>query len=85
MLRDSGSEIARIREQIRLEYEASNRVFTDFTPTAAHEFITKRQENIEGCYTELIQYMSPVEAIQLMGQVEQDIYGPFSSVSGNTS
>lgn len=79
------SEFARIREQICLEYEAARRVFTDFTPTATHEFITRRQENIEACYTELIQYMNPVEAIQLMVQVEQDIYGSVPSVSGNTS
>ena len=73
MLRDSRSEVARIREQIRLEYEAANRVFADFTATAAHEFITKRQENIEACYTKLTQYMHPVEVIQLMAQVEQEI------------
>lgn len=79
------SEIARIREQIRLEYEAARRIFADFTPTATHEFITRRQENIEACYTELIQHMNPAEAIQLMAQVEQDIYGSVSSASGNTS
>ncbi|HEY0757359.1 MAG TPA: hypothetical protein VGD98_25625 [Ktedonobacteraceae bacterium] len=40
------SDVARIRRQIALEYEASRRVFADFTTTAMHEFITKRQENI---------------------------------------
>ncbi len=82
---DKRSEIAHIREQIRLEYEAANRVFTDFTHTAAHEFITKRQENLETCYSKLIQCMHPAEAIQLIAQEGQAIYGSFPSVSGNTS
>jgi len=47
------SEVARLREQIELEYQATQRVFTDFTPTAKHEYITKRQENIGVCFEEL--------------------------------
>jgi len=76
------SEVAAIREQIAREYEASKQVFDGFTATAAHAFITARQENIEACYTELIQYMSPPEAIQFMVEVENSLQ---PSVSGNTS
>ena len=78
----SASEIARIREQIALEYEAAKQVFEGFSATAAHKFITARQENIAACYTELVQYMSPPEAIQLMVEVEHSLQ---PSVSGNTS
>ena len=31
-----GSDIARLRERIQMEYEAVNRVLTDFTPTDRH-------------------------------------------------
>jgi len=78
----SASEIARIREQIALEYEAAKQVFNGFTATAAHAFITARQENIEACYTELMHFMSPSQAIQLMVEVEHSLQ---PSVSGNTS
>ena len=74
------SDVARIREQIRLEYEAANRIFTDFAPTARHEFITKRQENIEGYYQELKKIMTPEEALGLIIQVSNSI----SSVPGGT-
>ena len=65
----SVSEIARIRRQIALEYEAAERVFTGFTATAAHAFITARQENIAACYIELTRYLSPAEAIRLVAEV----------------
>jgi hypothetical protein len=71
----SASDIARIKEQIRLEYEASTRVLEGFTPTAAHAYITKRQENIETCYTQLTQYMKPEEAIAIILQAEKDSSG----------
>ncbi len=53
------SEVARLRERIALEYQAASRVFTDFTPAARHEYITKRQQNIETCYQDLKKHMSP--------------------------
>ena len=78
------SEVARLREQIRLEYEASQRVFTDFTPTAKHEYITKRQETIAVCFQELQQYMTPPEAAAIVAQTLSDAQ-VFASSSGNTS
>jgi hypothetical protein len=74
------SEIARIREQIRLEYEATSRILHDFTPTARHEFITKRQENIERCFVQLQAHMTTEEAMTILIQVEQQVYQ-----SGNLS
>jgi NifU-like protein involved in Fe-S cluster formation len=73
--RQHTSEIAQIRERIALEYESANRVFTDFTPTARHEYITRRQENIAACFRDLTQYMSPHEAMQTVLDVEQEVYG----------
>jgi hypothetical protein len=78
------SEVAKIREQIALAYQAASRVFEDFTPTAQHAFITKCQEHIGVCFEELTQRMSPQEAIAIIAQVEEDIQSSFSS-SGNTS
>jgi len=60
------SEIARIREQITLEYQSTNFVFNGFTPTARHDFITKRQENIAGYFEELQLHISPEEAMKLI-------------------
>ncbi len=67
------SEVARLREQIRLEYEASRRILNDFTPTARHEFISRRQENIQAYFTELQRYMTTDEAMSVLIQVEQQV------------
>jgi hypothetical protein len=77
------SEIARIREQIALEYQAANRVFTEFTPTAQHQFITKRQENIEAGFRELQKYMPPAAAMAILAEIDMQVHSPASS--GNTS
>ncbi len=65
------SEVACLREQIELEYQATQRVFTDFTPTAKHEYITKRQENIGVCFEELKKLLPPEEAIDCRGDTKQ--------------
>jgi len=64
----SQSEVARIRERIALEYQASQRVFTDFTPTAKHAYITRRQENIGAYFEELSKLLSPQEAIVIVAE-----------------
>lgn len=78
------SEVARLREQIELEYQASQRVFTDFTATARHDYIAKRQENIGVCFEELKKLMTAAEAIALVADTLNTAQssGP---VSGNTS
>jgi len=75
------SEVARLREQIACEYQASQRAFTDFTPTARHEYITKRQENIAEHFEELKKHMSPEEAMLLMMQIDNEAHGILSSGS----
>ena len=73
------SEVARLKEQIALEYQAAKNVFTGFTPTARHEFIIKRQENIAVCFEELKQHISPDEAMLLIIQVDNEIHSLPSS------
>jgi hypothetical protein len=75
------SEVARLREQIACEYRASQRVFSGFSPTARHEYITKRQENIAGHFEELKKHMSPEEAMLLMMQIDNEAHGILSSGS----
>lgn len=64
------SEIARITRQIELEYEASKRTFTGFTPTARHAFITARQENIAGYFDDLTHFMTAEEAMNVVLSAE---------------
>jgi len=64
------SEVARIREQIAREYQAAQQVFGGFTPTAKHEYLTKRQENLGMYFEELKKHISPEEAMQIFMQVE---------------
>lgn len=80
----SQSEVARLREQIELEYQACQRVFTDFTHTAKHEYITKRQENIGICFEELSKLMPPEEAIAIVAETLNALQ-PSCSSSGNIS
>ena len=69
------SEVARIKRQIELEYEASNHIFTGFTSTARHDFISKRQENIGVCFEKLKKYMSSEEAIIIVLSAENGLSG----------
>jgi hypothetical protein len=67
------SEVARIREQIASEYQAAQQVFDGFTPTAKHEYLTKRQENLGLYFEALRKHMSPEEAMQIFILVEAAI------------
>ncbi len=78
------SEVDRIKRQIALEYEAGKRVFTEFTPTAKHEYITKRQENIGVYFEELSKLMPKEEAIALVSETLESLQSS-GFVSGNTS
>jgi hypothetical protein len=78
------SDVARLRERIEQEYRASQRVFTEFTPTAKHEYITKRQENIGICFEELSKLMPPEEAIVLVAETLNALQSS-GSLSGSTS
>ena len=66
------SEVARIKQQIANEYQAASRVFTDFTATARHAYLTARQENLGAFLEALTQHMSPEDAMRtfIQAQVE---------------
>ena len=66
------SEVARIKQQIAIEYQAASRVFTDFTAKARHAYLTACQENLGACFEELTQHMSSEDAMQtfIQAQVE---------------
>jgi hypothetical protein len=66
------SEVARLRRQIALEHQAAQRIFTDFTPTAKHEYLTKRQENLQRYHQELLKLVSPEEAMTIVIEAEND-------------
>lgn len=66
------SEVARLRRQIALEHQAAQRIFTDFTPTAKHEYLTKRQENLQRYHQELLKLVSPEEAMTIIVEAEND-------------
>jgi hypothetical protein len=67
------SEVARIKQQIAIEYQAASRVFTDFNAKARHAYLTARQEKLGVCLEELTLYMSPDEAMQTFIQVQAEI------------
>jgi len=83
-MHEHNSEIARLRNQIAMEYQAAQQVFTGFTFQGQHTFITKRQENIGACYRELLHHLSPQEAMATLIEATESIQPSFSS-SGNTS
>ncbi len=66
------SEVARIKQQIANEYQAASRVFTDFTATARHAYLTARQENLGACLEELTQHMSPEDAMRTFIQAQAE-------------
>ncbi len=64
------SEVARLKRQIELEYEAAERGFNGFAAGAAkHEFITARMENIGRCHERLKTLVGEDEAIKALAQV----------------
>ncbi len=67
------SEVARIKQQIAIEYQAASRVFTDFNSKARHAYLTARQEKLGVCLEELTLHMSPEDAMQIFIQVQAEI------------
>jgi hypothetical protein len=60
------SEIARIREQIALEYEAAQQGVKGLAATSRHDFIVKRQQNIWHYTQELAVIVGEAEATRIM-------------------
>ena len=71
MYMEGKSEVARIKRQIALEYEAAAGVFTLPSIVSQHDFIEHRQEKLGDYFEELTQHMSPEEAIRIFMQIEK--------------
>lgn len=70
-MHESKSEVARLREQIRLEYEAAQRGLSGTAITAPHQFITARMERMWEHLQELTQLVGAEEACALVfGEAE---------------
>ena len=60
------SEVARLMQQIELEYQAAQRALESFAMTAKHDFITKRLENISSIRDELALHVGEETATKLL-------------------
>ena len=66
---ESKSEVARIKRQIELEYEAAQRGMYGFAAGAGkHEFITARMENMGRCHEQLVTLVGEQEATKVFAQ-----------------
>ncbi len=63
---ENHSEVARLLQQIALEYEAAQRGLVGPAIVANHESITRRMENIEAYREQLAQHVGIERATQLV-------------------
>jgi hypothetical protein len=69
MMSESKSEVARLRQQIDLEYESAKQGLSGLASgTALHAFITTRTENIQALHEELIELVGPDEALKILAE-----------------
>lgn len=66
------SEVARLMQQITLEYEAASRGLSGNAITANHAFITARMERVSQHHKELKNLVGEQEAIKLVAQCLED-------------
>ncbi|MEO8970939.1 MAG: hypothetical protein ABI406_04970 [Ktedonobacteraceae bacterium] len=76
-MQSNQSEVARLMQQITLEYEAAGRGLNGLAQgTALHTFINAKQERIGACHEALQQIVGKAEAIKLvvtaMNQVQPE-------------
>ena len=63
------SEVARLKEQIRREYDAAQQALSGLAVgTAQHSFITARMENVHRAHERLAALVGPEEAIAIIAQ-----------------
>ena len=69
----SKSEIARLRTQIALEYEAGRQALQGLTcGMARHDFITRKLERIEECHQRLAQLVGEEQALVILYDVWEE-------------
>ncbi len=66
-MEEQKSEVARLMQQIKQEYEAGQRGLYGLAQgTANHRFITRRMEAMGACHQELTKLVGPHEATLLL-------------------
>lgn len=69
------SEVAQIRKQIELEYEAAKRWSKDYAIVSRHLFISARLSRIAEYHTLLVDLVGDQEAITIVCEVQTKILG----------
>jgi hypothetical protein len=69
----NGSEIARLREVIELEYRAAQRGLEGNAITSSHLFIHERLARIAQCHTELQKYVGERAATEIVLEVQYHV------------
>lgn len=69
------SEVARLREQIRLECEAAKRGLEGYAMVAKHDFIQARYDNLGKYQMELEKHISKDEASKIVLEVYAEVMG----------
>jgi hypothetical protein len=67
------SEVARLRESIRLEYEAAYLALYGPAIVGKHEIITKHMENVQSAHLVLQTLVGEHEAIKLVAETIKDL------------
>ena len=76
-MQQNHSELARLRQQIALEYEAAERALHSPAITAPHAFLTQRMERV----WEHLQAAERVVGKEGMQQVLADLFAPTTSTA----
>ncbi len=81
------SDVARLRRQIALEYEAAQAGLSGLAyGTARHDFINARMENIAVLQSELAREIGPMQAIKMVAEMaEGEKYQRFPTRTPNHS
>jgi hypothetical protein len=64
------SEVARIRRQIELEYEAARRGLEDYAIASRHQFIAARMQRVSQYHQELAQLVGDQKATEIVLEAE---------------
>jgi hypothetical protein len=70
---DTRSEVARLREQIRLEYEAAYLALHGPAIVATHEIINRHMENMQKAHTTLQTIVGIDEAIKIVAETIEEV------------
>ena len=69
------TEVAAIREQIRINYEAAVRGLQGVAICANHQFISNRMHRIDALHYRLTKYVGEDEATRITAEVSDQVVG----------